>query len=68
MEIAGLVESFAGFALFVVALLLGRPLWRLYQRQPQPVLLRSEVMAEIILLGYFALLLLSFVIGMHGLL
>ena len=66
MEIAGIVESVAGFALFAVAVLLARPLWRLYQRQPQPVLLRGEVMSELILLGYFVLLLLSFVVGVHG--
>jgi cytochrome b561 len=68
MELFAIIESLGGFAVFIVAALIARPLWRLYQLQPQPALLRSEVTADLILLAYFVTILMSLVVGVHGML
>ncbi|HEV7371447.1 hypothetical protein [Arenibaculum sp.] len=61
------VESLVGFGLFILSVAVARPLRRFYLRTPTPALLRGETRSELILLGYFCLVLLSFVVGIHGL-
>lgn len=61
------LQSVAGFALFILAATMARPLYRFYRRTPVPALLRSEMLAEMILLGYFVLALMGLVAGIHGL-
>lgn len=61
------VESLVGFALFILSVAVARPLHRFYLRKPTPALLRNETFSELLLLGYFTLVLLSFVVGIHGL-
>lgn len=68
MELLAILESLGGFAVFIVTLLVARPLWRFYQIEPKPALLRNEVAADLVLLVFFVTTLMSFVIGVHGLL
>lgn len=66
MDLFAAVESLGALVVFVVALLAARPLWRLYQLRPQPALLRNDTVSDLILLAYFITILMSLIVGVHG--
>lgn len=67
MTILEFVEGAGGIVAFLLLLILGRPLHRAYQMDPPPLALRNGEIADLLLLLYFIALLMSLVIGIHGL-